>query len=223
MYVIEIDGHKFKEYDAAKEYYLYVIHKNKSMHFKLYHKDEVIIDEEFALEESNHNFFGFVFTAIQKEIFKKILNDKDSYKDDEKLIELEKMYVHYFQMKNNINDLSIDYRGNEDYISYISQDEINIMADMCTLYDIENGELKSEDELALEYMAVPVEELVFQFEQKYGYDYHVKYYVDLSKKDHNMKNILDKHLKHYLAVKNDLNISKGNKNTLILERRKKNV
>ncbi len=223
MYVIEIDGHKFKEYDAAKEYYLYIIHKNKSMHFKLYRKDEVIIDEEFALEESNHNFFGFVFTAIQKNIFKKILGGKDSYEDSEKLTELEKMYVHYFQIKNDINDLSIDYSSNEDYINYISQDEINIMADMCALYDIENGELKNKDELALEYMAIPVEELVFQFEQKYGYDYHVQYYNDLSKSDNNLKHILDKHIKHYLAVKNDLNISKENKNTLILERKKKNV
>lgn len=59
------------------------------------------------------------------------------------------------------------------------------MSQKCALYDIENDLSQCDyDALTEEYMNLSTVDLVFEYENKYNEDYHIKYVDDLLKTSH---------------------------------------
>lgn len=176
-----------KRYDSMKELqnsYLKWLQTNEST-FELLIKENhhILFESKFDRDNSAQNIFEYIHKELMKK-FKEL--EKENMYLEMQTIEYELdlidgLYVMCFYEMNEI-EIPIIISEPSVFIDYISNEECLMMSQKCALYDIENNLSPCEyDDLVEEYMNLSSAELVFEYENKYNEDYHMKYVDDLLK------------------------------------------
>ena len=213
-----------KRYDSIKELqnsYLKWLQTNEStFELLIKEKDHILFEGKFDRDNSAQNIFEYVHKELMNKF--KELEQEEMYLEMQTIeYELDLIDGLYVICFNEINEIEIPITLDESsmFVDYISNEECLVMSQKCALYDIENDLSNcSYDSLVEEYMNLSTAELVFEYENKYNEDYHMKY-VDVLLKMYRNPILKDSVLK----MKNSYNDLKQYyiQNNISLEMRKK--
>lgn len=169
------------------------IEESKELYFKkLFHRDK-----------NCKNIYELMHKELSSQLQMNISNIFKAKRIEEDLNIIELLYVSYYNEVNNDNQIKITL-NDENYVNYITSDERLIMAQQCALFDIENDVSQSSlDKITQEYMDIPTDELINEYEIRYGYDYHAEHMKIIAENntDPFIRHIAKKSLKHYTLTK----------------------
>lgn len=168
-----------KKYDSMRklqEDYKKWLSNSDAEFFNLVVKDgqDILLDYDFIKNKDENNIFEYIHKVLTKKLIELDDNMYFMMNDIEFELDLiEELYVFYFN-EMNIKETLIYYEDVNYYLDYLTDDDIFTMCQQCTLYDLENyDEGLSYDDLMEDYMNLSTEQLCYEFEQKYDYDYLV--------------------------------------------------
>ncbi|MCD8028200.1 MAG: hypothetical protein LUF02_05975 [Erysipelotrichaceae bacterium] len=222
-YEIGINNQIFDNYRDANDYYWYIINKVDTFNLIFSINNEQLIDTSIHMVDRHISLFQLIMEKLTYNFLNALRKGLSGYQERDSIHKWKQIYIDDFTEQNHLEPIDITHEITE-IADFLTPSEVNRMCDLCTSYDVENGSIKSHEQLALEYMSMSREELIYQFETKYGYDYHVKYYDSLSQKNKDVAQILSEQSSYYQSWKNDLAIEKTSKTVeRVLERSKNNV
>lgn len=150
--MIIIDGNRFVTTEGAQSFYL----ERRTTHIGdwdiwLIKQDEYSIHLAVPPDE------------MEKNLYRLIKNSETFPKEEEEA------YENMLHQSNYISQRMHEIDEEERFDAIEDREEAEMVAYYCALYDMENGmsEGKSLDKLQDEYMSMPEEELLFQYQTKY--------------------------------------------------------
>lgn len=181
-----------KKYDSMKELqnnYLKLLQTNEDI-FKLLIKenDHILFEGRFSRNNDTQNIFEYVHKELMKK-FEELEKEKmylEIQTIEYEIDLIDSLYVIFFYEMSEI-EVPLIFDEPNTFIDYISDEECLLMSQKCALYDIENDLSQCDyDALIEEYMNLSTVDLVFEYENKYNEDYHIKYVDDLLKTSHDL-------------------------------------
>ncbi|MCD7951109.1 MAG: hypothetical protein LUG12_12755 [Erysipelotrichaceae bacterium] len=217
-YSIQIDDKVFDNYSLANGYYWYVANQKENINLIVNIRNVELLNLHLKVNQRYDSLFQIILDQLTLKLLKSMLQGLNTDRAYNAVNDFKQIYLDDYSESYDLERIEVN-KDIHEIADFLNPFEINRMCDMCAQYDKDNGETKDYEDLALEYMTMPREKLIFLFELKYGYDYHVEYCSNLSKTDKNISAILDDEIHCYKSWKQEL--AKTNQKEMILERKRK--
>ncbi|WP_285945445.1 hypothetical protein [Thomasclavelia cocleata] len=190
--------------DLQKSYLKWQYNSNDdSFRISIKQSNELYFEKKFNRNNNCTNIFKLMHRELSEKLQANISNIFKARTIEEELDTIELLYVSYYNEINNDHQIKI-ILNEDNHVNYITSDERLIMAQQCALFDIENGSPQSSlDKITQEYMNIPTDELINEYEIRYDYDYHAQQMKSIAENntDPFIKHIAKKSLKHYTITK----------------------